>query len=411
MVVDVTARVAIAGLGVMFVAIVATTPAARADSLATAIAKGDVAGLRARPGEPDARCALGVVYAHKKDLSRAMLYLAGCQERANLDAAIAGDVVKTAREVERSVSHSQLSKLEIVTRPSGMVAEIDALPGERFITDITLWLEAGSYDVRAAADVASLDGKRGILTNHVEIKPHSQGLVILDSAPAKKPSEPKTVDIDIAEPSDRIEGPPPAVKHPPMVKGKLSGETIVGYDGVERAVGDTSAYIDDPDAPTKRANAPATQRVVVRGGVAMSRRIGENAAGVDFAIEHHLIAPWQAPRETHPVELISRLDWSERGYHVLGAAAAVGKIVAAPSFGTFGLGLGLHAQLRFDDELDHMPMRRFGIDAAASAELALKDSPIDLGVRVEQGLAHIVAGARERAIIFEIGLEFRDFGN
>lgn len=400
MVIDVNARVAIAGAGVA-VMIVATT--SRADTLADAIAKSDIAGLRTRLAEPDARCALGVVYARKRDLSRAMLYLAGCADRADLAAAIASDVTRTARDVERAVAASDLSKLEVTTKPTGMTAEIDALPGERFATDATLWLEAGSYDVRAT----SADGK--VLVNHVEVKPHSQGLVLLDSGPTKKPAEPKTINVDLtAEPADRIDGPPPPQKHPPLIKGKLSGETVTSLDGTEHPVGDTSQYIDDPE--TKRTSrGPVTQRFVVRGGVAVSRRVGDNAAGVEFGVEHHLVAPWEAPRETHPFELISRVDWSERGFHVLGAAIGAGKIVAAPSFGTFGLGLGFHAQVRFDDELDHMAMNRFGIDAAASAELALKDSPIDLGVRVEQGLNHIIPGARERALIFEIGLEFRDF--
>ena len=199
------------------------------------------------------------------------------------------------------------------------------------------------------------------------------------------------------------------IKHPPLTQGKWNGDTVVGLDGQEHAAGDHSQWIDEPSLEAPDPTYAPSQRIIVRAGIAVSRRVDQSAAGVDVGLEHHLAAPFEPIGATHPYELISRIDWSERGYHVLGASIAAGKIIAAPSAARLGVGLGLHGQVRFDDTLNNMPMSRFGIDAAASAELALRDVPLDFGLRLEQGLNHIVAGSRERAVIFEVGLEFRDF--
>jgi hypothetical protein len=297
--------------------------------------------------------------------------------------------------------------VDVDSKPT-MIAEIDALPGERFEVPTTLWLKPGTYEIRAAVDAASLDAKRGVM-NRVTTEAHKRTVVML-ALPTIKAAEPRAGKADFDdEPAERHDGPPPNIKHPSLIPAKLRGEAVPGIDGQEHSAGDHSQWIDEPTLDSPDPTYAPSQRVIVRGGIAVSRREDQSAAGIDLGLEHHLVAPWEPIGATHPYELLSRIDWSERGYHVLGAAVEASKIVAAPSAARLGIGLGLHGQIRFDDTLNNMPMSRFGIDAAASAELALRDVPLDFALRLEQGLNHIVAGSRERAVILEVGLEFRDF--
>lgn len=55
-----------------------------AGPLADALARGDdaaIAALRAQPDDAGARCTLGAIYAKRRDLTRAGLFLAGCADR------------------------------------------------------------------------------------------------------------------------------------------------------------------------------------------------------------------------------------------------------------------------------------------------------------------------------------------
>jgi hypothetical protein len=123
-----------------------------------------------------------------------------------------------------------------------------------------------------------------------------------------------------------------------------------------------------------------------------------------------------------------RADWSRRGgevmtgtVDVLGASLGAGMTVlgasalsasaSAPASRRAGLALALIGQLRTDLRLtamrDATPVRRAGLGVAAGAELALPATPFTVGLRFEQGLTDLVAGARDRAVLAEIGIDLR----
>jgi hypothetical protein len=105
------------------------------------------------------------------------------------------------------------------------------------------------------------------------------------------------------------------------------------------------------------------------------------------------------------------------GIDVLGASAGAGVTVlggGSPSPATArrpGLALALIAQLRADLRLaahrDAAPVRRTGLGVAAGAELALPGTPLTVGLRIEQGVTDLVAGARDRAVLAELGIDLR----
>ncbi|HSK02022.1 MAG TPA: hypothetical protein VK932_12310, partial [Kofleriaceae bacterium] len=118
--------------------------------------------------------------------------------------------------------------------------------------------------------------------------------------------------------------------------------------------------------------------------------------------------------------LAARLAWSRRGgtpdisgkdptstIDVLGAAAGAGLTVLDRG----ALSLALIGQLRADLRLASAragdPVRRAGLGAAAGAELALPGTPVTAGLRFEHGLTELVAGARDRAVLLEVGVDWR----
>jgi MFS family permease len=48
-----------------------------------------------------------------------------------------------------------------------------------------------------------------------------------------------------------------------------------------------------------------------------------------------------------------------------------------------------------------------GLGIAVGAELALPSSPFTAGLRFEQGLTDLLAGARDRALLLELGVDLR----
>ncbi|MDQ3367467.1 MAG: hypothetical protein M3680_18765, partial [Myxococcota bacterium] len=205
------------------------TPAA-AGELADAIAKSDpaaVAALRARRDEAAARCTLGVVYARRRDLARADLYLTGCEDLALPDE-IAGAVAKTARDVKQRLSDGDLSPIEIVTRPEGLPAVISALPAEPVTTPARVWVKAGTYTVTVttAAGVT--------FTAPVTAGVRSRAAVVIDASAARPPSvKPGRVDFEqeqAAEPQQTA--PPPAVKRPSLIPGQYQKRTAATGPGL-----------------------------------------------------------------------------------------------------------------------------------------------------------------------------------
>lgn len=111
----------------------------------------------------------------------------------------------------------------------------------------------------------------------------------------------------------------------------------------------------------------------------------------------------------------ARADWSRRGGNAMtdpidaiGASAGLGATVAGASIGP-GLALigELRGELRLAGHRDAAPVRRAGLGLAASAELALPATPFTVGLRVEQGLTELVPGARDRAVLAELGVDLR----
>jgi hypothetical protein len=95
----------------------------------------------------------------------------------------------------------------------------------------------------------------------------------------------------------------------------------------------------------------------------------------------------------------------------LGACAGLGTIVLGAASPRSHLALALLAQLRADLRLADLrgatPVRRAGLSVAAGVELALPSTPFSVGLRVEQGLTDLVAGARDRAVLAEVGVDLR----
>ena len=124
-------------------------------------------------------------------------------------------------------------------------------------------------------------------------------------------------------------------------------------------------------------------------------------------------------RLTDAVFAAGRADWSRRGgelmtgtIDVIGASAGLGATVAGDAARPgAGPAVALIAQLRGDVRLtglrDAAPVHRAGLGVAAGAELALPATPFTVGLRFEQGLTELVAGARDRAVLAEIGIDLR----
>jgi hypothetical protein len=95
---------------------------------------------------------------------------------------------------------------------------------------------------------------------------------------------------------------------------------------------------------------------------------------------------------------------------VLGASAGVGRTILGEAERA-GPSVALIAQLRGDLRLtgvrDAAPVHRAGLGVAAGAELALPATPFTIGLRFEQGLTELVPGARDRAVLAEIGVDLR----
>lgn len=101
---------------------------------------------------------------------------------------------------------------------------------------------------------------------------------------------------------------------------------------------------------------------------------------------------------------------------VLGASAGLGATIAGGAAArdrraALGPALAVIAELRADlrlaDARAGEPVHRAGLGVAAGVELALPRTPLTVGLRFEQGVTELVAGARDRAVLAEIGVDLR----
>jgi hypothetical protein len=380
---------------------------AQAGSLSEALARHtdkDVVALRAQRDDIAARCTLGAIFARRNDLSRAALYLRGCDE-ATLPDEIATEVARIDRDVKKRLTGSELSVLDVSTRPEASVGEIDSLPGESFALPITLYLAPGQHTIRATRDGATI-------ANIITLARHSRASLTLDfPKPARTPEPPATTSVDFShdnatEPQES--GPPPPVAHKNIMPTKYQRGM-----GLVAATTNPEA-IEDPLATHEAA--PALDRAFwlgfrVGGGMfddgAASARAGMSlAATARLALTSIDLAG---------VFAAARFDWSRRGgsapaeasIDVLGASAGAGVTVLDTSQLALAIIGQLRGDLRLADTRMDAPVRRAGLTAAAGVELALPRTPFTAGLRFEQGLTTLVPGARDRALLLELGVDLR----
>jgi hypothetical protein len=199
----------------------ASPPGARRPSLTDALARhgaADVAALRGHRDDVAARCTLGAIYARRNDLPRAALYLAACA-----DATLPDDVARAVRRIALDVKHrleaSRLAAIDVVTEPSGLRGEIDALPGDPFTTPATIWVAAGEHEVRVVRDDRTW-------SRRVATEPRKNTVIVIDTARSAKPAaRSKTVDFadDGAALGERVAAPPPDIKHPSLMTNRYRG--------------------------------------------------------------------------------------------------------------------------------------------------------------------------------------------
>ncbi|HLL24399.1 MAG TPA: hypothetical protein VK427_19845 [Kofleriaceae bacterium] len=359
--------------------------AADAGVYADALAKADkptIAALRAKPDDVAARCTLGAVYAKKQDLPRASLYLAGCTD-AELPDEIRAPVAKAARDVARQLRESELSSIVITTKPEGVAlrAELSAFPGDAFTTPATIWVKAGTYELVAT------DGTR-TFKQSVSVGTFSRTAAMIETDAKHTVTTPKDGKADFRDEGAldaHQQGSPPAVK-----RGSMMSKKYLGI--VEGPAGN----LEDPLAVREAPRAPRTLWLGLRvgGGMFDDGATDARAGAAIAATTRYTLAP--------RLLLAGRLDYSRRGgssVDVVGASAGAGVALGA---------LALFAQVRGDLRFgDVTAARTLGASAAFNVEVALPATPLTAGLRVEQGLTELVPGARDRAFLVEVGIDWR----
>ena len=232
---------------------------------------------------------------------------------------------------------------------------------------------------------------------------------LVTPAAADPVSRPATIDFsaDDDAPIEQYTGPPPDIQHPSLIRDK--------YRGVPE--GAAGPPIDDPLAG---GAAPTTGRHHWLGLRLAGGMFDDTAAAARAGLAVGLAGRY---RLAGRMFIAGRADWSRRGgdahgdsmtgavdaIDVVGADAGLGATLAggAPGGGALAVIGQLRGDLRLADRRAGAPVRRAGLGIAAAAELALPATPFSVGVRVEQGLTELVAGARDRAVLVELGVDLR----
>ena len=320
---------------------------------------------RAAAAAPDpARCEAGVRFAEHGDLPRAALYLDGCEDLPAY--------ARTAREVRTKLEHSALSTLDIETTPPGLVAEIDALPGEHVTTPATVWVRAGHHVVHVARE----GGPPLVAT--VDVAPHAHAAVVLELPKPPPPPQAGHVSFD-EENAGEVQpaGPPPPVKHPPMLDCKYT-----------RSCAAAGPQLEDPLA-VHRAAPPSYPRF------AMDLHAGFGAYDTDPALVLGYkvggAMPWQDAAAAHP------FVWDVRFQYARGGAVnskdftlQLGKVLVAPDTAWLSLSAGAGYS-------------GLGWLAAATADLRLRSLPVSVDATYEQGLEIPAV----HAVIVDLGIWLR----
>lgn len=362
---------------------------ASASPLSEAIARhsaADVAALRAQlPGDAAVRCTLGAVYAQRNELPRAMLYLEDCADAA-LPEDIEMTVVRATRDTKKRLGSSEHAQLSIVTDPPGMTVELDALAGEKLTAPITVWVKAGKHTVRAGEQIQ----------NTTTVEAYSRSTIYLGGGTRKAPTT-KDGHADFTEENatEQTTGAPPDVVRPSLVKGKYAGDAgpRIGPE------------LDDPFAWHGSTGPRPWFGFRLGGGM-----YDDGAASSSWRPSVAIAARFAlAPRGF----LAARVDWSRRGGSADTAVDSIGASIGAgyTAVQTRSLAVALIGQLRgdlrFADTRNMMSVSRAGAAVAGGVEVAFASMPLTAGLRFEQGLTELVPGARDRALVVEVGVDWR----
>ena len=351
-----------------------------------AIATLAVSSTQAAADGPD-RCTQGMAYAAKQDLPRAALYLESCNTDA-VDADTARTIARTRAEVAHKLDASKLSAMSIVTTPEGLVAETDAMPGERFTTPATIWTKTGEYKVNVATDAATLDAGKGMTTT-ATLDAFSRRTVLIN-APIKK-STPKDGKVDFNDdPNEQAAhtGPPPKVKHGTMLPKKYiqPGEP-------------SGPQLDDPFAIRDDGSLAWHLGARVGGGIYLRDASDTGAAVSVSALAMRSLGG--------PVALTARVGWSHRQIDAIGLDAGVAFRLAGTSSFVLSAGAALRGEVRVQSELAMEPVSRVGLGGAASLDLALLSVPLVVGLRAEPSFTELVPGVRAHGLLLELGYDWR----
>lgn len=389
---------------------------AEAGPLADALARGDAAAiteLRAQRADAGARCTLGAIYARQGDLPRAGFFLDGCTEIA-LPEDIAAPVEASARATLRKLNATpELAMIQVLSTPEGIPAETSALPGEQFTTPATLWVRAGSYVLRAQVG-------GGVRVSTFVAEAGRRGSVVIEVPAEKSALAPReqAVSFETESIGEQETAPPPDVKHPNIMPAKYRGAAAVAE--ASGGGGGGGDELVDPLAVRQAVRRPRAHWLGARlaGGMFDDGRAAARA-GIGIAATGRY-ALTTRPSGGPAAFLAARLDWSRRGgdpdmsgsettatIDVMGASAGAGLTVLDRGALSLALIGQLRADLRLASDRAGEPVRRAGLGAAASAELTLPGTPITAGLRFEHGLTELVPGARDRALLLEIGVDWR----
>ena len=327
----------------------------------------------------DDRCARGLELATGKDLTRARLYLEGCE----------GDDAASARkDVRKRMQDADYSELSISTNPSGIPITIDQLPGETLTSPTSVWVKAGTYTVATVADGTTYQST-------VAVAPYTRASVLLDVKP-KTVTAPKQKAVSFEQENalEQTTGAPPDVKRGSMIKGKFRGE-----------MGPAGPQLADPLAYRDTRGPRPWSGVRIGGGV-----FDDGAASSSWRPSLALSARFTLRDD---VFFAARLDWSRRGgtadtaIDSAGVSAGAGLTLASSRALAVAVLGQLRGDLRFADAREMTSVHRAGIAVATGVELAFPTTPLTAGLRFEQGLTELVDGARDRAVLLELGLDWR----
>lgn len=341
------------------------------------------------------RCQLGLHHAANKDLPRAALYLEGCADLA-LPAELADQVRRTRADVAAKLENSKLSAMSVVTTPEGMLAETDAMPGERFMTPATIWTKAGDYTVNVAPDAATLDAGKGMTTT-ATIEAFSRRTVIIN-IPQKKQAQPKDGEVDFRDEAEEQKteiGPPPAQKFGSILPTKYRKPS--GSPGGGEQLDDPLAYRESSAAWRLSAR--------LGGGLVMPTEgdaTGSSDTGASFSLAALAARPLAAG-----VSLQTRMGWTRRKVDSFALEVGFGLRIAESRSVVLSAGAGVRGDVRVQDQLAMDEVARVGIGGSVELDLALRALPVSLALRVEPMFTELTPGVRAHAVMLEVGVDWR----